>query len=507
MKTLAKETAIRLLELSPDALVIVDGGGRIAYANSAVTHLFGHAAESIRGKGIELLLPDRFRALHARHRAEFAAAPATREMGARTLPLFARRQDGSEFPVEIRLAPVVLPEGLHVMAAIRDATERRRLADEVIAARQRADQANHAKSRFLATASHDLRQPLQTLQLLHAALSRQPGTTPFAALLERQQQALTAMTDLLNVLLDVSKLESGTIEAHPEQLSLRQIVAELRQQFESVASQRGLRLEIDLSATILWTDRVLFRQLLQNLIANALRYTNAGSVTIRSRRDRAEIVLEVEDTGIGIPADKLERIFDEYYQIEPGSSGGKGFGLGLTIVKYISRLLGFKTTVRSQAGVGTCFTVTIPENSVLSEQQPPTLQGARNAPDPARKPSILVVEDDDAVRSALELALSLEGYPTRVAASGAAAEEVFRQAAADIDMVVSDFHLEAGRTGKDVVESLRAIAGRDLPAVFLTGDTSSVVRRVEGVPRSILLSKPADLGKLVAGLEELFGAD
>jgi CheY-like chemotaxis protein len=315
------------------------------------------------------------------------------------------------------------------------------------------------------------------------------------------------MTDLLNALLDVSKLESGTIKPNPEQVALGQLLAELREQLEPTAAQRGLQLHVETRAEMLWTDRVLFRQLLQNFIANALRYTNEGSVTVRAHRNENGLVIDVEDTGMGIPADKLDRIFDEYYQIDHKAVGGKGFGLGLTIVKYISRLLGFSIAVRSQPGVGTCFSVTIPATSLLSVQSlAATSRSVRHATDGQRKPSILVVEDDEAVRSAIQLALSLEGYPTRVAESAAAAEDAFRREAEEIDMVVSDFHLEGEKTGKDVVETLRKIAGRDLPAVFLTGDTSSVVRRVEAVPRSRLLSKPADFTRLVAALEELFGA-
>jgi PAS domain S-box-containing protein len=505
---LAIDTAQKLLDLAPDALILVNAAGSVVYANSAVETMFGISPDELLGRDIDLLLPERLRAIHMRHRVVFGTNPSTREMSQRALPLFARRRDGSEFPVEIRLSPIELPEGVHIMAAIRDATERRRLSDQLAVARERADTANHAKSRFLATASHDLRQPLQTLQLLQAAMTRQPGIAPFAPLLDRQQQALTAMTDLLNALLDVSKLESGTIQVNREKVPLQPLLADLRQQFESVAAQRNLQLLVSVPSEVLWTDRVLLRQLLQNLIANALRYTNSGTVTVRGNRSAAGLTLEVEDTGVGIPADKLERIFDEYYQIDHNSGGTKGFGLGLTIVKYISRVLEFPVAVRSQPGTGTCFGIDIPAKAMISgEGTSETRLAPRSPPDGARKPSILVIEDDDAVRSAIELALSLEGYPTRVAESAAAAERVFGEAAADIDLVVSDFHLEGSRTGKDVVEALRAIAGRDLPAVFLTGDTSSVVRKVEGVPRSMLLSKPADFAKLVAALEDLFGAE
>jgi signal transduction histidine kinase/CheY-like chemotaxis protein len=443
-------------------------------------------------------------------------APAIREMGARIVALSARRRDGTEFPAEIRLAPLHVDPGHagkgdhdggeFVLAAVRDVTERRHLTDELRAAQAEADSANKAKSRFLATASHDLRQPLQTLQLLNAALARRLADSTNQDLVQRQQAALESMADLLNALLDVTKLESGALQPNLVVVPLADVLADLQRQFQDMANAQGLILQMPETAECLRTDRVLFRQLLQNLLTNALQYTRIGGVTVTAQRDPAGLAIRVIDTGVGIPHAEIDRVFDEYYRVETPGNRPRGFGLGLTIVRQISRVLGFSVRVESELGQGTAFVVHIPGEQLVTAtagraaQPGPVLE----RPDVPR-PAVLVIEDDAAVRDALELLLSLDGYPTRVADSAAAAEEIFALHGTEIDLVISDFHLGNGRNGLEVLEKLRAAAGRDLPAVILTGDTSPVLTSIQAVSRVVLLRKPVNARQLIVKLEELFG--
>jgi len=495
---------------APDALLLVDGQGVIIYVNAAAASLFGYPAAELAGLAIEQLVPEQSRGIHARYRAGFSRAPATREMGARLVALAARRRDGTEFPAEIRLAPIeeTGPDGgTLVLAAVRDVTDRRRITDELRAARAEADSANQAKSRFLATASHDLRQPLQTLQLLNAALTRRLTSDADLDLVQRQQAALESMADLLNALLDITRLESGAIRPNLDRVPVADVLADLQRQFEAVAAARNLALGIAPTTACVRTDRILFRQILQNLINNALQYTREGGVTVDFRDESAGLVLRVADTGVGIPAPELDRVFDEYYRVDTKGPRPRGFGLGLTIVRQISRLLGYTVKVESELGRGTTFSLHIPAGSLVAMPA-----GANLAPGPATagpdvpKPGVLVVEDDPAVRDALDLVLTLEGYPTRVADSAAAALHTFTASGADIDVVVSDFQLGPGRNGLELLEELRHMAGRDLPAVILSGDTSPVLARIGAVPRVAMLRKPVDARQLVVKLEELFGA-
>ncbi len=497
----------QMLQHAPDALLLVDERGHIVYVNAAAAALFAYPATDLLGQTIEQLVPERSRHIHERLRDAYASTPATREMGARLVTLSGCRRDGAEFPAEIRLAPVQSDGVDYVLAAVRDVTDRRRITDELRAARAEAETANKAKSRFLATASHDLRQPLQTLQLLNAALGRRVSDAASLDLIHRQQAALDSMGDLLNALLDITKLESGALRPNLEVVPLADVLADLQGQFESVASARNLTLAITTTAECLRTDRVLFRQLMQNLLNNALKYTREGGVTVAFQRDPGHLRIEVTDTGVGIPAPDLDRVFDEYYRVDTPGARPRGFGLGLTIVRQIARLLGLAVKVESELGQGTTFAVYVPAGQLVApvDERTVPVGTAHGRPD-VPKPGILVIEDDAPVRDALELVLGLEGYPVRVAASAAGAEALFATHGAEIDLVVSDYQLGDGRNGLELLGKLRVLADRDLPAVILSGDTSPVLASIGDVPRVALLRKPVDAPRLVRLLEDLFGA-
>lgn len=500
------ELAAQMLEQSPDALVLTNDRGVIVAVNAAATTLFGYARDALLGKTIELLVPESARDMHARFRHGFEAAPVAREMAARLVALSARRSDGAEFPVEIRLAPIERDGGHFVLAAVRDVTDRRRMTNELRAARADADNANKAKTRFLITASHDLRQPLQTLQLLNAALAQKLEDAQCRELIRRQQTALDSMGDLLNALLDITKLESGAVRANPVVVSLAGVLDDIRRQSEDLAHARGVSLVVRPTNVHLSADRVLLRQLLQNLVTNALQYTREGSVTLAIRQEPDTLVVDVIDTGIGIPEGELARVFDEYYRVNSPDIKQRGFGLGLTIVQRIANVLGYRMAVASTLGKGTTFSVRIPEADVLHDEDGASLQVAsRTTPVAAQKPAILIVEDDAAVRDALELVLDLSGYPIRVAPSAAAAEEIFASCGPDIDVLISDFHLGSGRNGVELLTHLRDMAQRDLPAIILSGDTSSMVTDMSTLSRVSLMRKPVDAQRLINRVEELFG--
>lgn len=503
---LSPSAAEQIVAEAPDALLLIDGAGLVSYVNSAVTRLFGYEPAELVGRSVETLVPERFRDIHQRYRAGFTVAPTAREMGARLVNLSARCRDGSEIPVEIRLAPINRPEGPCVVAAIRDVSDRRRITEELKAAREAADAANRTKSRFLATASHDLRQPLQTLQLLIAALARQVQGSAALDIVERQERALKSMSDLLNALLDISRLESGTVKPVIAPVAMGELLTDLRRQFEAIAAARGLSLHVDDCAESVLADRVLLRQMIQNLLTNALQYTRVGGVRIIVRREPEQLLIQVADTGVGIPAEQLSHIFDEYYRLEQPGEVRRGFGLGLTIVRQLGRLLGFGVEVDSEVGRGTTFRVRIPADRLAPaaprpEQPAPVAPAAPMVP----KPAVLVVEDDDAVRGALDLVLKVEGYPVLVAGSAEAALALFDREGPNIDLLVTDFHLNGPVDGLQVLDELRRRAGRELPAVVLSGDTSPVLAALGHRARVELLRKPVDARQLVRCLEDLFG--
>ncbi|MBB6092130.1 PAS domain S-box-containing protein [Povalibacter uvarum] len=500
------EITQHLLRFSPDALIVIDDRGLIRFANETVAQLFGHRPEALVGKSVDSLVPERFRGRHGQHVGGFLNHPNNREMGARIADLFALRADGSEFSAGIRLAPFRIGDRLFVAAAIRDMTERRRINEELVAARVEADRANRAKSRFLATASHDLRQPMQTIRLLNAALLKTVPEESSKYLLEQQGQAIESMTRLLNALLDISRLESGSIEPVKGDVRLTEVFEELRSSFASVAQTRGIQLHIDVSDIVLTTDRTLFQQLLENLLGNALKYTDAGRVGLTAGRDGEGVTIVVEDTGIGIPADKLERIFDEYYQVDTHGTKRMGVGLGLAIVKEVARLLGFQVRVSSKVGEGTQARIHIPSHSVSRGYAASTeARAAGTVSGGAHKPRLMLVEDNDGVRTATALFLRLEGHETLCAASAAEAEKLF-EGIEPGDVVIADYHLDVNHTGLELLLRLRERLGRDVPGVVLSGDLPSLLRSIRApIPNCRFLGKPVDTNALMAAIEELTG--
>jgi two-component system, sensor histidine kinase len=498
-----REITQHLLRFSPDALIVIDDGNQIRFANDTVQSLFGHVPETLLGKPLDILIPERLRASHSRHIVSFMRDPNNREMGARSVDLFALRADGSEFSAGIRLAPFRIAGRLFVAAAIRDDTQRRLVNEELIAARQEADRANRAKSRFLATASHDLRQPIQTIRLLNATMARMLPQAELSELLRQQGRAIESMTRLLNALLDISRLESGAVEPVSTQVPVAEVFEELRSEFASVARAHNIDLRVDTAGLLLWTDRTLFYQLLQNLVGNALKYTDCGWVCLKCSLDANGVVVAVEDSGIGIPEDKLERIFDEYYQVDTHGAKRMGVGLGLAIVKEVARLLGFTVKIHSRLGQGTQVLLRIPDkHRVLSvAAAEPALMHA--AEDEVRKARLILVEDNEGVRLATELFLKVEGYQTLSARTMAEAEVLFERIAPG-DIVIADYHLDGGNTGLDLILRWRERLGYEVPGVVLSGDLPSVRRSIKApIADCRFLSKPVDPAALLAAIAEL----
>ena len=293
------------------------------------------------------------------------------------------------------------------------------------------------------------RQPLQTIRLLNAAMTRIARDSQVGELLQHQATAIENTTRLLNALLDISRLESGAIEPQRAAVSLADIFQELRSEFESVAGVRGLQLYIDPLPVTVVTDRILFYQLLQNLVGNAIKYTDRGSVSVACTRDADGLHIYVRDTGIGIPKDKLERIFDEYYQVDTHGAKRVGVGLGLAIVKEVARLLGFKVSIRSRIGESTEALIDIPgeflEAAIPAENAP---EAAHPGDAAAPRGRIILVEDNEGVRVATELFLKLEGYETRSAASFVEAQQLLASVRPG-DIVIADYHLDTTHTGLD----------------------------------------------------------
>ncbi len=492
-----------VLDAAPDAMLVIDASGTIVFANQQVTALLGYERPELLGLAVDELVPERFRHRHAGHRRRYSASGQRRPMGS-GLDLFARRKDGSEVPVEVSLSPITEGPGALVAAALRDVTDRRRAQLELQAARESAERANLAKSRFLATASHDLRQPLQTLSLLNGSLRRLVSDADLAGVLAQQSQAIQAMTRLLNALLDISKLESGAIRPEITDFTVQALFEELRTEFAALAANKGLELAVEPCSDAIRSDPALVGQVLRNLVSNAIKYTRQGCVRLRCLHEQAFIRLEVLDTGIGIPASQLPYICDEFFQVDvPSNATRDGYGLGLSIVQRITRLLDLRLDVKSELGRGSTFALSVPASDGHPTQAASgPARGAAGPHAAAASPHVLLVEDDEAVRGATRLLLRVAGYRVSVASSVPEAAAQVREHP-DVDLLVSDYHLGGNETGLQAIAAVRAVVGPQLRAVLVTGDTSSAVQELACDVNTRIASKPINADEFLALLEEL----
>ena len=512
MQSVPSELARSALDAAPDAMIIIDNSGAIFFANRQVAALFGYPHDDIIGKPVECLMPERFRGRHVAHRQSYARSVRIRPMGA-GLELFGQRMDGTEFPVEISLSPIEDGKRVLVVAAIRDVSDRKRTEAELIVtrqavdrARESADRANQAKSRFLATASHDLRQPLQTLSLLNGTLRRTFADPDAVQMLAQQEQAIDGMSRLLNTLLDISKLESGAVKPDPTDFAVAALFEELRLEFQRVAASKGLTFKVTPCEDSVHSDRSLVEQILKNLLSNAIKYTRQGSVALRCLQQSPSLVrIEVLDTGVGIPADQLRYIYDEFYQVGvPANSSREGYGLGLSIVQRLVALLDGKLDAHSQVGKGSRFTLTLPAGHGAVRRPPRA--AAEPAPRVAQAQTrVLLVEDDASVREATRMLLKSDGYHVTAVASLA---EALAHAAKDprLDLLVTDYHLRDGETGMQVIAALREALRVPLRAILITGDTSAAVNELRMDAHLRLASKPIKAEELLGMLAGLLKA-
>lgn len=495
-----------VLDSAPDAMVIIDTSGSIVFANRRVSALFEYEPNELIGQSVECILPERFRDRHVAHRKGYVSNVRVRPMGS-GLDLFAMRKDRSEFPVEISLSPVADGAATLVVAAIRDITDRRKIQMQLREARDAAERADQAKSRFLATASHDLRQPLQALSLLNGTMRRIVRDEGLAEALAQEEQAIAAMSQLLNALLDISKLESGAIKPELLDCKVATLFEELRVEFATLAANKGLRLEVEACPDRVYSDPSLVGQVMRNLVSNAIKYTHKGCVRLRCLHEGALVHLEVLDTGVGIAADELARIYDDFYQVGVSANKSRdGYGLGLSIVSRIVNLLGVRLEVQSEVGKGTTFSLALPASAATSDTR---VHEAKDSKIVTGRGDVhvhvLLVEDDPRVRDAARMLLKVEGYDVTVAASLA---EALQQASEhrDIGLLVTDYHLSADETGIEVISSVRGVLGADLPAVLMTGDTSSAVRELSYDARLRAVSKPIKPDELLALFRELLAS-
>lgn len=372
---------------------------------------------------------------------------------------------------------------------------------ELAAARETADEANRAKSRFLRAASHDLLQPLSAAKLFLSHLAEIAADPVQADLVGRITASFDSAEELIRALLDIARLDSRAFEANPGPVAVGRLFQRLAIDLQPLAAQRGIDLRFVMTAETVRSDPVLLRQIAQNLIINALKYSNGPKVLVGLRRDGDGAWLVVQDCGPGIdPADHA-RIFNEFERLSRADQPGSG--LGLSIVARACEQLGHPVELRSAPGSGSCFRVRLPRQRQLPADPPPAPRTDRVADLAGRR--ILVVENDPGMRQAFGLLLRAWGMEVSDAGSVEAARRAVRRGSRPPELVLTDYRLDDGETGLQTIAALRRDLGGAVPALIVSAESSESIRRIAGPLGVPVLEKPVAetelrrvLGRLLA---------
>lgn len=454
-----------LSENSSDWVWATDLNGHTTYTNYKGADILGLSDEEfLVTNAATLVHPDDMPLF----RQAFEQAVADRS-GWRNIRIRFRHKNGSYRTLESCASPLFDLAGnlTGFQGMDRDISEREALEAELLAAKAAAEKANNDKSRFLAAASHDLRQPLAALSLYIGVLARRV-TPESVKLISSIQDCLKSLSELLSDLLDVSKLEAGVVIPKLAGFAIDELMAPLVSVHAAEAELKGLRLRFRPCGAVVRTDQMLLARVAGNLIVNAIRYTNQGGVLIACRLHQGKLWLEIWDTGVGIAEEHLDSIFDEFKQLGD-EARTRGSGLGLSIVAKTAKLLNLKIRVCSRPGRGSMFAIELPLGRALDSAVATPLQHT------ARRLRIGLVDDNTNVLQALTLVLEEAGHEVVAATNGAQLIERLAQQAPDI--VISDYRLAAMETGFNVVEAARALFGQELPAFIITGDTDPALIR------------------------------
>ena len=385
-----------------------------------------------------------------------------------------------------------------LVESIRLRFEKLDLVDELTRQKERAEAASLAKSKFLAAASHDLRQPMHALGLFIDALRGERHGPASTRLVESITESHQAATSLLDNLLEFSKVDAGITTPALESFPVQRVLDQVRMDFSLQASAADLDLRVRPCAAFVRSDPMLLARMLGNLVSNAIRYTEEGGIVVGCRRRAGHLRIEVYDTGIGISPEEHRAIFREFYQVSGGRRPGKsmGMGLGLAIVAGLAQALGHPVTVASTPGKGSVFALTVPLGvpiAAVSEPEPPAMEELQGR-------MILVIDDEEDIQAAVAEVLTRWGCHALTAASGDDAVAALREHGVRPDAMVVDYQLADGESGLDAIASVESALGARLPAIIVTGDTRPERLREAREIGHLLLYKPLAPMRLRAAL-------
>jgi signal transduction histidine kinase len=378
---------------------------------------------------------------------------------------------------------------------------------DLVAAKENAERANLSKTRFLAAASHDVLQPLNAAHLSVSALADVQTTEEGRKLVRQVERSLETMDDLLRTLLDISKLDAGVVRPDVASVPLEPLFAALRSDFQPLASKKGLKLRLRPTVLAVRSDRTLLSRILQNIVSNGLRYTRDGGVLVGARRRTGIVIIDVADTGCGIPEDHHQAIYEEFHRgplAAHGELSSGGLGLGLSIVKRMVDALGHRISFRSVVGRGTVFRLELPAGQpARSEAGIPQAEPERPRGYGLFGTKVLLVDDDPQVLEAMRVLLERWQCDVRGAMSTEGVLDQLGDTDWLPDIIIADQHLDQGELGSDTVSQARAYLQRNVPALIITADASDEMQRIARSTGSELMHKPVQPAQLRALLAHL----
>ncbi|HEX2334872.1 MAG TPA: response regulator, partial [Hyphomicrobiaceae bacterium] len=482
-------------------LVVLDNDLRVVSASSSFHRIFSVKPEDLigrhlRGAGDHLDVPALGEFLASIQARGTTISDQEIEM---ELPGLGRRS----FSLSARVLREEPSARRKILVAIVDVTDIKREGKALEAAKSEAERANVGKSRFLAAASHDLRQPLQTISLLQGMLEKRVRDETTLKLVRRLDETVNSMSSMLDKLLDINQLEAGIVRPTIIDFPIKRLLDELRTEFKYYTETNGLDWRVVSSSLTVRSDPRLLEQIMRNLLSNAVKYTTEGKLLLGCLRRGDKLRIEVWDTGPGIPELELPAIFEEFHQLDnPARERSKGLGLGLAIVQRLADLLGHKIDVRSRLGAGSVFTIEVPLGRPELAKLPAPSQKEAQESTPSRG-TVLIVEDDPAVLEMLQLLFDAEGHRTLVAADGHKAQELVAQHLTVPDLIIADYNLPKGLNGLETIARLQGQAQHAVPAIILTGDISTDSLREIASHGCVHLNKPVRATELTSLAQRL----
>ncbi len=374
------------------------------------------------------------------------------------------------------------------------------LANDLLVQKEFAEAANVSKSRFLASASHDLRQPVHALGMFVGALRDRPLDEVSGRLVRQIQNSIGALDSLFSAILDISRLDAGVIESRPQAFAIHPMLERICRDEIPEIDRKGIELRLVPCSLFVQTDPVLLERVLRNLISNAVRYTDAGRVVIGGRRG-ARLSVQVWDSGRGIPADEQDLIFQEFYQIGNSERDRtRGLGLGLAIVQRLTRILDIPMQMQSQVARGSVFKLFVP----LAAERPAAIEPSQGLPAVAQASRfILVIDDEVAIQEGMKVLLTGWGHSVITASSCAEMLEYATAFTTTPSLIISDYRLRNGEDGIAAIERLRSEFNSDIPAILITGDTAPDRIRDAVISDCLLMHKPVSDNRLRASIVKL----